>query len=162
MSDDVQSFIKGHMKRDLYISRDVDEKYIEPIVKLWKSKVQNQKEIGKQEVILLGMAIGYKLEKEKRLKEAVNCEKAQGGKLDVDMGRIAGTDAEEKLIFLLTLSIAKYGIDETIKRFDSIVEELEMLAEKGIMYMYCILFNEIEIFDKQLESILDIEKLLAK
>jgi len=155
MSRDVSSFIKEHVKSHLIISKAVDEKYVVPMAKVWK-----EYDIGKQEIVLLGMAIGYKLEKEKKLKEAVDCEKALEKKSGVaDLGNIKAFD-ETILTFLLGISIAKYGVDDTISRFPEILNELEELAEKGVMYLYCNLFKKFTLIDKQLESILDIKMLL--
>lgn len=155
MSRDVSSFIKEHVKSHLTISKAVDEKYVVPMAKVWK-----EYDIGKQEIVLLGMAIGYKLEKEKKLKGVVDCEKALEKKSGVaDLGNIKAFD-ETILTFLLGLSIAKYGVDDTISRFPEILNELEELAEKGVMYLYCNLFKKFTLIDKQLESILDIKTLL--
>ena len=154
MSRDVSSFIKEHVKSHLTISKAVDEKYVTPMAKVWK-----EYDIGKQEIVLLGMAIGYKLEKEKRLKEVVDCENAmekKGG--TADLGNIKAFE-DSILTFMLGISIAKYGVDETISRFPEILNELEGLSEKGVMYLYCNLFKKFTLIDKQLESILDIDKL---
>jgi len=157
MSRDVSSFIKEHVKGHLTISKAVDEKYVVPMEKVWK---EYDNDIGKQEIVLLGMAIGYKLEKEKKLKEAEDCEKALEKKSGVaDLGNIKAFD-ETILTFLLGISISKYGVDDTISRFPEILNELEELAEKGVMYLYCNLFKKFTLIDKQLESILDIKMLL--
>jgi hypothetical protein len=71
MSRDVSSFIKEHVKSHLTISKAVDEKYVTPMAKVWK-----EYDIGKQEIVLLGMAIGYKLETQIREIELVDFEHA--------------------------------------------------------------------------------------
>ena len=158
MSRDVSSFIKEHVKSHFTISKAVDEKYVVPMAKVWK-----EYDIGKQEIVLLGMAIGYKLEKEKRLKEVVDCEKAGGKKGGIqDLGNIKAFDEKTILTFLLGISIAKYGVYDTISRFPEILNELEELSEKGVMYLYCNLFKKFTFIDKQLESILDIKKLIEE
>ena len=158
MSRDVSSFIKEHVKSHFTISKAVDEKYVVPIAKVWK-----EYDIGKQEIVLLGMAIGYKLEKEKRLKEVVDCENAGGKKGGVqDLGNIKAFDENTILTFLLGISIAKYGVDDTISRFPEILNELEDLSEKGVIYLYCNLFKKFTPIDKQLESILNIKELLEE
>ena len=75
-----------------------------------------------------------------------------------DLGNIKAFE-DSILTFMLGISIAKYGVDETISRFPEILNELEGLSEKGVMYLYCNLFKKFNLIDKQLESILDIDKL---
>jgi len=155
MSRDVTSFVKEHVKSHFTISKNVDEKYVVPMLKAWE-----EFDIGKQEIALLGMAVGYKLEKENRLKEVVDCEKVgdkRGG--TQDLGNITAFEDSTILSFMLGISIAKYGVDDTIARFPKIITELEALSEKGIMYLYCNLFKKFTLIDKQLEFILDLEKL---
>ena len=157
MTDSINIFIKKHYtKRDLYISSKVDEIYLEPIVKVWK-----EYGIRKREIILLGMVIGYKLEKIDKIKHIIDCGGIgkNKGKLK-DMGQLVDFGPRD-LSLILSLCIAKYGIDKTISQFDEILDELRDLSEKGIMFLYCNLFNTFVIKDKQLEYLQNIDKLIS-
>ncbi|MEM0143585.1 MAG: hypothetical protein QXL94_06505 [Candidatus Parvarchaeum sp.] len=156
MTDEMKAFIKKHSARDLYISSKVDETYLEPIFKAWK-----EHGIRKREIILLGMVVGYKLEKAGKLKHIVDCANIgeNKGKLK-DMGELGGFDNKD-ISLILTLCIAKYGVDQTISRLYEILDELRVLSEKGIMFLYCNLFKEFIIKGKQLEYIQDIDKLIS-
>ena len=128
MTDDIKAFIKKHSaKRDLYISSKVDETYLEPMYKAWKGNG-----VGKREIILLGMVIGYKLEKIGKIKYVTDCNSIgeNKGKLK-DMGQL-GDFNDKDLSLILSLCIAKYEVDETISQFDKIMDELRVLSEKGI------------------------------
>ena len=58
-----------------------------------------------------------------------------------DMGRLSDF-SEEKLTFLISILISKYGIDKVINNIDEIWEDLRVMAEQGIKILYCKIYKE--------------------
>lgn len=157
MSENIESFIKTHTKRrDIYVDSKIDEAYIEPMAKSWK-----EYGIGKREILLLGVVIGYKLDKLGKIKDIPDCEGAWAAKgKKRDLGQLKDLFDEKAKAMILSTCIAKYGVDETISRFDEILDEIIELGEKGVTFIYCKLFKEFTLKSKQLEYIRDIDKLI--
>ena len=107
------------------------------------------------------MVVGYKLEKENRLKRVTDCGNVGANKgKPKDMGQMGDFDPKE-LSLILSICIARNGVDETVCHFDQVFDELRELSEKGIMFLYCNLFKQFTIKGKQLEFIRDIDKLIS-
>ncbi|HIH18041.1 MAG TPA: hypothetical protein HA282_03310 [Nanoarchaeota archaeon] len=141
MAKNVKEFIANNVekkliKRDLLISESINAAYLDPLAKAW-----NEYGIGKQEIIFLSIIIAYKYTDKIKENTFSDCETVVKTRKTSDMGRLSDF-SEEKLTFLISILISKYGIDKVINNIDEIWEDLRVMAEQGIKILYCKIYKE--------------------
>jgi hypothetical protein len=152
--DFIESSIKNSLiKRDFFIGDEIDKAYLDPLEKAW-----SEYGVGKREIIFLSIVIANKYEKQIKNMSKLDCEKVEKSGKPKDMGRLSDfSDAE--LTFLVSILIAKYGIDEVVNNVDKKWEELRVMAETGIKVLYCKVYKEKNINTEIFNTILNLDEI---
>lgn len=127
---------KKRIKRDLLINEGINSAYLDPLAKAW-----TEYGIGKQEIIFLAIVIAYNYGDKIKEKGITDCEKVTKTSKTADMGRLSDFN-EEKLTFLTSILISKYGINEIVDNLDQRWEDLRIMAEQGLQILYCMIYKE--------------------
>lgn len=127
---------KGLIKRDIIISSDVDAAYLVPLVKAW-----GEYGIGKREIIFLSIVIANKYADQIKKNGKLDCLKITKSSKTSDLGRLSDFKDEEQL-FLVSILIAKYGVDEVVNNMKEKWEDIRVMIEQGIKILYCKVYKE--------------------
>lgn len=143
---------KKLIKRDFFISEGINKAYLDPLAKAW-----NEYGIRKQEIIFLSIVIAHKYTDKIKEIDNLDCEKVIKSSKTADMGRLSDF-SEEKLTFLISILISKYGIDKVVNNIGEIWEDLRSLAELGIKILYCKIYKEKTINTEIFNTILNLDE----
>lgn len=157
MAKNIKEFIainveKKLIKRDLLIGEGINTAYLEPLAKAW-----NEYGIGKQEIIFLSIVVAHKCANKIKEKDSLDCEKVVKSSKTTDMGRLSDF-SEEKLTFLISILISKYGINEVVNNIGGIWEDIRIMAEQGIRILYCKIYKEKTISTEIFNTILNLDE----
>jgi hypothetical protein len=144
---------KGTIKRDMFVSAEVDSAYLDPLAKAW-----NEYGIRKRDLMLLSIIVTHKYERQIKKIEKLDCEKVTKGGRPIDLGRLSDFNDVE-LTFLVSILISKYGIDEVVNNIGNIWENLRTMAEEGIKVLYCKVYKEKGIPTEIFNTILNLDEI---
>ena len=157
MAKNIKEFISNNVekkliKRDLLINEGINSAYLEPLAKAW-----SEYGIGKQEIIFLSIILAYKYADKITEKSTLDCEKMIKSNKTADMGRLSDF-GEEKLTFLISILISKYGINKVVDNIDEIWEDLRIMAEEGIKILYCRIYKEKTLSTEIFSTLLNLDE----
>ncbi len=157
MVKNIKEFITNNVekkliKRDLLINEGINSAYLNLLAKAW-----SQYGIGKQEIIFLAIVVAYKYADKIKEKAVPDCENVVKTSKTADMGRLSDF-SEEKLTFLISILISKYGIDKVVNNIGEIWEDLRVMAEQGIKVLYCKIYKEKTINTEIFNTIFNLEE----
>ena len=157
MAKNIKEFISNNVekkliKRDLLINEGINSAYLEPLAKAW-----SEYGIGKQEIIFLSIILAYKYADKIKEKSMLDCEKMIKSNKTADMGRLSDF-GEEKLTFLISILISKYGINKVVDNIDEIWEDLRIMAEEGIKLLYCMIYKEKTLSTEIFSTLLNLDE----
>ena len=157
MAKNIKEFISNNVekkliKRDLLINEGINSTYLEPLAKAW-----SEYGIGKQEIIFLSIILAYKYADKIKEKSMLDCEKMIKSNKTADMGRLSDF-GEEKLTFLISILISKYGINKVVDNIGEIWEDLRIMAEEGIKIVYCRIYKEKTLSTEIFSTLLNLDE----
>lgn len=157
MVKNIKEFIANNVekkviKRDFLINEAINSTYLNPLAKAW-----GQYGVGKQEIIFLAIVVAYKYRDKIKEKGVPDCETVTKTTKTADMGRLSDF-SEEKLTFLISILISKYGVDKVVDSIGDIWEDLRVMAEDGIKVLYCKVYKEKTINTEIFNTIFNLEE----
>jgi hypothetical protein len=142
---------KGTIKRDMFVSGEIDSAYLDPLSKAW-----NEYGIRKRDIMFLSIVIAHKYENQINKIKKLDCEKVGTKSKPIDLGRLSDF-SDVELTFLVSILISKYGIDEVVNNIGNIWENLRTMAEQGIKVLYCKVYKEKTINTEIFNTILNLD-----
>jgi hypothetical protein len=159
MAKSVSELLESLPSRDFYISKEIDDKYLKPMVEeIWKSL-----SIKKGEIVHYSVLVAYtawerrKIDFDPQKSLTTTFERTKG----VDLGRIYEFLSDQELTLYISILLKVYGSELVGEDFPNCFKAIRQLAEKGLELLYSAVSDEV-IVDESIRYMEDLEALFSK
>ncbi len=159
MPRNVRELLNSLSTRDFYISKDVDEKYLNPLVEeIWKGY-----RVKKGAIVHYSVVIAYTIWKrgdisfDQENALTITSERTR----DVDLGRVTEFLGDQELTLYVSILVLMYGPRRVGEDFTTCFKAIKQLAEKGLELLYLAVSSE-SIVEESITYMEDMELLFKK
>jgi hypothetical protein len=159
MSRNLKELLNTVPSRDFFISKEVYDKYLSPLVDdIWQSY-----HINKGEIVHYSVLVAYTAWERGNINfdpENVFITTNERAR-EVDLGRISEFLNDEELTVYVSILIMMYDVIKVGEDFQNCFKAIRQLAEKGLELLYLAVSSEL-IVDESIKYIEDMEILFSK